>query len=119
MTPLSTRAVGARPRPPRPPSQALALLALAVLATLPLAPPAAAAGYDDYHDVSEVEARLRALAANPAVELHEIGRSAGGRSIWVPPSPGTARSRPTSAPPCSSAPTSPASTTPAPRPRST
>ncbi|HLE84093.1 MAG TPA: M14 family metallopeptidase [Thermoanaerobaculia bacterium] len=53
------------------------------LGALLAAAPAGAAGYDDYHDLSEVEARLRAWDARPEVDLVEIGRSAGGRPIWV------------------------------------
>jgi Zinc carboxypeptidase len=80
----SGRAVAARV-PMRPARRTLlSLAALAALAALPaLAGPAAAAGYDDYHDVSEVEAQLRVWASNPAVDLQEIGRSAGGRALWV------------------------------------
>lgn len=56
-----------------------AALALAGL----LAAPATAVSYDEYHDLAEVEARLRAWADRPEVELSEIGRSAGGRPIRV------------------------------------
>ena len=72
----------------RPSRAAVAVLAVLALAGAAVAPPAAAAplataSYDDYHDFAEVEARLRAWASNPAVELREIGRSAGGRALWV------------------------------------
>jgi hypothetical protein len=65
-------------------SSLAALLPAAFLAAaLALAAPAGAVSYDDYHDLSEVEARLRAWAERPEVELLEIGRSAGGRPIRV------------------------------------
>lgn len=61
------------------------LLASTLLLTgaLSLASPAGAVSYDEYHDLAEVEARLRAWAERPEVELSEIGRSAGDRPIWV------------------------------------
>lgn len=54
------------------------LLSLAALAT-----PARAVSYDDYHDLAEVTALLQGWDARPEAELTEIGRSAGGRPIWV------------------------------------
>lgn len=54
---------------------------LALLAALP----AGAVDYGDYHDFGEVEARLRAWQGEhpELVSLTEIGRSAGGRTLWV------------------------------------
>ncbi len=57
-------------------------LAFAGLLT-PAAARAAAPGFDDYHDFAEVEQSLHAWADRPEVTLVEIGRSAGGRAIWV------------------------------------
>lgn len=83
MTRLSPSSRARRARVPAP-AALPALVACAVLvAGLAPAAPAAAVDYDAYHDFSEVEARLSAWAANPAVELREIGRSAGGRALWV------------------------------------
>jgi hypothetical protein len=58
----------------------IATFALGALLT---ATPAGSVSYDAYHDLAEVEARLRAWATRPEVDLLEIGRSAGGRAIWV------------------------------------
>lgn len=56
---------------------------LTVTAAFAGAGAAAAVSYDDYHDFGEVEAQLRAWAAEPEVELVDIGESAGGRTLWV------------------------------------
>jgi hypothetical protein len=80
VTRLSPSSRAPRARVPAP--TALLVLALLVAGLVP-ASPAAAVDSSDYHDFAEVEAQLRAWAANPAVELREIGRSAGGRALWV------------------------------------
>jgi hypothetical protein len=80
----SSRARRARvPAPAAPPALAVLAALTALVAGLAAGAPAAAVDSSDYHDFAEVEARLRAWAANPAVELREIGRSAGGRALWV------------------------------------
>jgi len=57
--------------------------ALVLLAATWGAAPAAAVSYDEYHDFGEVEAQLRVWAERPEVELVDIGRSAGGHTLWV------------------------------------
>ncbi len=78
--PLSTRSKHA----PRLRST-LVLAAASILAGLlaPAAARAAAPGFDEYHDFAEVEQSLHAWAERPEVTLAEIGRSAGGRPLWV------------------------------------
>jgi len=56
---------------------------LAAAAALAIAGSAAAVSYEQYHDFGEVEAQLHAWADRPEVELIDIGRSAGGRTLWV------------------------------------
>lgn len=62
--------------------QSLALVGVGVL-VIASAPQARAAGYDDYHSFSEVEAKLRQWSSNSLVTLETIGRSVGGKPIFV------------------------------------
>ena len=56
---------------------------MAALGLLVLGGPAGAAGYQDYHSFAKVEERLQAWGKNPAVKLQTLGKSAGGRPIYL------------------------------------
>ena len=72
------------PTPVRVPVWALALALIGLAGLLaPAAARAATPSFDGYHDFAEVEQSLHGWAEQPEVTLVEIGRSAGGRSIWV------------------------------------
>lgn len=61
---------------------AAAVAALGLLAAG--APARAAVSYEDYHRLAEVERQLRSWSgSHPEVKLLDIGKSAGGRTIWV------------------------------------
>lgn len=56
---------------------------VAALGLLVLGGPAGAASYQDYHSFAKVESELQAWGKNPALKLQTIGKSAGGRPIYV------------------------------------
>ena len=56
---------------------------MAALGLLVLGGTAGAASYQDYHSFAKVEERLQAWGKNPAVKLQTLGKSAGGRPIYL------------------------------------
>lgn len=58
-------------------------LAWTALGLLALGGPAGAASYQDYHTFAEVEEQLQSWSKNPALKLQTVGKSMGGRPIYV------------------------------------
>ncbi|HEX6901494.1 MAG TPA: M14 family zinc carboxypeptidase [Thermoanaerobaculia bacterium] len=58
-------------------------VSMAALGLLALGGPAGAASYQDYHTFAEVEGQLQSWSKNPAVKLQTVGKSMGGRPIYV------------------------------------
>jgi Zinc carboxypeptidase len=58
-------------------------VALTALGLLALGGRTSAASYQDYHTFAEVEGQLQDWSKNPAVKLQTLGKSMGGRPIYV------------------------------------